>query len=264
MSMKRIFIAIIGMVIMPTLAAAASFSVMPGSAAYTVGQTVTADVYIVPSDGESITAAKLDLSFDTDELELVSYNPVSTSPVIGKVGTTVNKAGGTVVDNFGFNPGVTNKFKIASLTFKMNKEGVANVKIGETSMLLASDNTNKASGIALATYTISKPTPAVQPTQQSQAKPRTQTITRPAPKPVVTETVQQDIADILTTKIEKATDETPAEEQDAQQDDVIQTGDQEAAAAQAGAGYNWLWWLLLILALLVAVWYFLLRKKREE
>ncbi len=265
--MKKIMTMISSAVlVLPFVASAAHFEITPGSGVYTKGQNVTASVYVVPDAGEVVTAAKMKVSFSADKLDLITYSPVSGAPVIGRVGTVIDKLGAVIADNFGFHPGLNAKTKVATITFKAKSTGVATVKMAQDALLLDASNSNKNSGVALASYTLVKPAPVNKPAPKRAPRKPAASAHRPAvntaPAQTQEETAQQEAT---TTENTDTTlfDDTTTGQDNAGQDNANLADGQQAAAAGASS-YNWLWWLLALILLALAGFFIFGRKKKGD
>ncbi len=156
----------------PFITMAASFTFSPSIGSYKPGDVFNVNVYVNPASGESITTAQVILDFPADKLEVLSYQPLSGTPILAHVGTNTDNTNGKIIDNVAFLPAITQSTKIATVTFKAKEEGTATVSVPNDAKILDASNSNKkvATNPEMV-FTISNP----QPTQAPPAPPSTPT-----------------------------------------------------------------------------------------
>ncbi len=174
---KKLFIGgiiLVGCLMIPTVAHAATLFLSPSSRSYEVGDSFSVGLY-VNSDGQSINSAQANVSFPTNLLEATS---VSSSGIftLWPVNPTYSNSTGTV----SFAGGVPGGYNggsglIITISFRAKTAGTAHVTMGGAS-ILANDGlgTDLFSGAGSGTYVISEP--GVEPPPPDLDLPNTPTI----------------------------------------------------------------------------------------
>ncbi len=173
--------AVVGLVLAPENAEAATLSLSPNSGSFSVGQTITVAVK-VNSAGVAINAAEATVAFSTDTLQ---FSGLSKSGSIFKFWAVEPNASGSKITFSGGlpNPGFTGSSgTILTMTFLAKAEGTATVKLSG-SKVLANDGfgTNVLTSQGSATFTIGKKAAPAKPAPAS-----------PYPAPAVSSTTHPD------------------------------------------------------------------------
>jgi hypothetical protein len=139
-------------------AEAATLSVSPGTGVYTSGTTFTARI-VVNSAGASINAAEGTLSFNPNELSVVSVNRSSSIFNLWVTEPTFSNGAGTISFSGGVPSGYTGSAgTVMSVTFRAKGSGASKVNFTSGSVL-ANDGrgTNVLNGMSGGTFTIQAP-----------------------------------------------------------------------------------------------------------
>ena len=265
-------------VFLPILSFAATFSFEPGFGNFTQGQSFVSSVYIVPANGESISAAKMVLNYPADKLELVSYNPVQSAPgfnLFAHVGIKTSTPG-IIEDNVAFNPALTAKTKIATVTFKVKGNGAATVSVSNDSKLLDQSNSDKkVTPLPSASYTLlaPQPKPQTQTKPKTQSKPKPKTQAKPKTKPAGSkatpskkEEKKEELATSTATTTASSTEQVATTTATTSQEEKIQKPEVQNAGKQLAATgiLSYLWWILALAAVILLgaiIWLFGFKRK---
>jgi len=163
------------LLIAPTLFAA-DLVVSPSSGSYSSGQTFTATVRVVPG-GDSVNAVESALSFDPNELSVVSVSKTGSVFSLWTTEPTFSNSAGSVTFGGGSPTPFTTTSNILNVTFRVVGDGTANVNFGESSVLAAdgrgTDVFDNATGgsYTLAAAAAPAPTPTPEPTPTTTPEP---------------------------------------------------------------------------------------------
>lgn len=159
-----ILIAFASLFILPKLSLAATLSVSPATGVYSAGSTFSARV-IVNTTGQSINAAEGTLTFNPQELTVVSvdragsiFNLWVTEPAFSNTAGTINFSGGMPSGYIGASGSIFN------VTFRTKTANTARVSLADGSVL-ANDGkgTNVLTSMGGGTYTIQAPSTSPTP-----------------------------------------------------------------------------------------------------
>jgi len=160
-----------------SLALAADLVVSPASGSYAAGQTFTTTVRAVPG-GDSVNAVEATMSFDSDNLSVVSVSKTGSVFSLWTTEPTFSNAAGTITFGGGSPTPFTTTSNILTITFRTIGEGDGSVGFTRASVLAAdgrgTDVFNNGTG---ATYTIAAattptPTPPTTPTSPQTPTPQ--------------------------------------------------------------------------------------------
>jgi hypothetical protein len=181
--MKALLLLIVGLLLSPLPAFAASMSVSPASVSTQVGQTVSVSI-VSDTQGKALNQGEAVLSFPKDMLEAVSASRTGSVFTLWVTEPTISNTAGTITFNGGApTPGFTSsKATLTTITFKAKKTGTATLSLSGAA-LRANDGfgTDVLSGTSGGSVTITeasipKAIPAPKP------KPKTEETT-PTPAP---------------------------------------------------------------------------------
>jgi hypothetical protein len=132
----RITLAVFCALALPSIAAAATLSLVPSSNSVGVGGTVTVSVYVA-STGQAMNGSSVHLAFPPDKLEAVSVSKTSSILTIWAAEPTFSNSDGTIsFEGVLPNPGYTGASgRLATITFKAKSVGVAAISFAEASVL---------------------------------------------------------------------------------------------------------------------------------
>lgn len=151
---------------------AATFSVTPATGTYSVGSTFDVSV-MVNTEGESVNALQMQLSFPPDKLQLVSPQVGNSVIQIYTTPPRFDNAAGTVDIVGGIPYGINvNSGMVAKLTFRVRSLGVATLRFTGDSQILLNDGqgTNALNNTVGASYKLELP-PAQGPLVLSDSHP---------------------------------------------------------------------------------------------
>lgn len=182
---------------------AADLRITPASGTYSVGQTFTATVQVVPGS-DSINAVESQLSFDASLLSVVSVAKTGSVFTLWPVEPSFSNGAGTITFGGGHTAPISNLSTIVQITFRATGEGDATVEFDSGSVLAADGRgTDVLENTGTATFTIggaTTPTPPETPAEEpadTGTEPSSEAITfgDPPRAPVIgsTEFLDQDI-----------------------------------------------------------------------
>lgn len=153
---------------LPYIVSAADLVISPASGSFTVGQTFTATVRVVPG-GASVNAVEAVLTFDPTKLSVVSVSKDGSIFSLWTTEPTFSNAAGTVTFGGGATTPFTATSNIINVTFRAVADGSGMVNFASGASVLAADGRGtdvfkKSTG---ATYTLAAaaaPTPTPTPT----------------------------------------------------------------------------------------------------
>jgi hypothetical protein len=140
-------------------AEAATFSITPPEGTYSVGSTFDVTV-ILDTQGQSINAVQMQMSFPSDKLQLVSPQVGNSIIEIYTTPPRYDNQAGTVTIVGGIPNGINvNSGLIAKLTFRVRSLGVASLRFTGESQALLNDGrgTNALNNTSGATYRLELP-----------------------------------------------------------------------------------------------------------
>ncbi len=157
--MKKILYSIFALALaLPAVVSAATFSFTPVSGVFTPGKTFTTTVSVNPKAGEKITTAKMDLSFPSSLVEVVSFKQASGWVPLAVPGyDLIDNTKGELIKSGGFPAKVTALKEFGTITFKIKAPGAVTVETTKDSVLLDSNNVNKYSAGSYFKFTAVKP-----------------------------------------------------------------------------------------------------------
>jgi Cohesin domain len=147
---------------------AADLALSPNTGSYSVGQTFTATVRVLPN-GDSVNAVEAGLKFDPKLLSVVSISKTGSVFSLWTTEPTFSNAAGTVSLGGGSPSPFTASSNIVTVTFRTVAEGAASVSFTGASVLAADGRgTDVFNSGGTASYTITAattPTPTPTPTE---------------------------------------------------------------------------------------------------
>lgn len=146
---------LVGLFLLPYSTFAATLSLTPGSGVYGAGTTFTARV-VVNTSGQAINAADATLSFNPNELSVVSVNRTGSIFNLWVAEPTFSNSAGTISFSGGLPSGYTGSAgTVMNVTFRSRGAGTARVRFTNGSVL-ANDGrgTNVLTSMNAGTYTI--------------------------------------------------------------------------------------------------------------
>ena len=147
--------------------AAADLAISPNTGSYSVGQTFTATVRVLPS-GDNVNAVEAGLKFDPKTLSVVSVSKSGSVFSLWTTEPTFSNAAGTVSFGGGSPSPFTASSNIVTVTFRTVAAGTAAVSFTGASVLAADGRgTDVFKSGGTATYTVTAGTPPPSPTPSS-------------------------------------------------------------------------------------------------
>ncbi|MCA9358970.1 hypothetical protein KC926_02060 [Candidatus Kaiserbacteria bacterium] len=168
-----IFFASLALLLPTAFASAADLVLSPGTGSYSVGQTFTATVRVVPG-GDNVNAVEASLNFDKSVLSVVSVSKDGSVFSLWTTEPTFSNSAGTISLGGGSPTPFTTTSNILNVTFRTLKEGAGTVSFGDASVLAAdgrgTDVYKKSTGASytVAAATTPTPTPTPKPTTPTQ------------------------------------------------------------------------------------------------
>jgi len=159
-----LFSALLGMLfLLPASAWAANLVISPGIGSYSVGQTFTATVRVVPN-GDIINAVEAGMEFDESVLSVVSISKDGSAISLWTTEPTFSNTAGTIFFGGDSPSPFTTTSNILHITFRTLAEGAGAVVFSEASVLAADGRgTDVHESSTPTTFTVaarSAPTPA--------------------------------------------------------------------------------------------------------
>lgn len=137
---------------------AADVGISPSSGTYSVGQSFTVTIQTNPQ-GKSVNAVETQLSFDNTKLSVTNVSKTGSVFSLWTTEPTYSNGAGTITLGGGSPTPFSTRSNLASVTFKVLKEGTASVSVSSASVLAADGlGTNVYTGPSNASFTISAPT----------------------------------------------------------------------------------------------------------
>ena len=181
---RLIFVAVLVLVFLPHSARAATLRLSPETGIYTAGNTFTVTVSM-NTQGKPVNAADAQLTFNPNELSVVSASRSSSIFNLWTLEPTFSNSGGTVSFGGGSPSGYTGaNGTIASITFRALGAGTPKVNF-KTGSILAADGlgTNILTAMTGGTYTIGAktdtPAPEYIPPASTPSAPKVTSTTHP-------------------------------------------------------------------------------------
>ena len=233
-------------IILPLVTSAATFSFSPNTGSFETGEIFDVVISVNPAFGEEITVAKLSATFSVDQLEIVSFTPISGWMFIPTPDSDlIDNSAGKLIKMGGFPARVTASTEFGVLTLKAKSVGSAVLNIESDSLMLDITNTDKFTSSVNGLFTIT--TPAVGGSEEEAVIPIPEAI-------VVSSSDETSGTDVLPTS-EEGEDTESATTTTLETSTASESESQTAAAAESGA--NNLWYYLGALVLLIGVfsWY---------
>lgn len=155
-----------------TFAQAAEVTLSPSTGSYSAGQTFTATVRAVPG-GDSINAVEATLTYDTEQISVVSISKDGSAFSLWTTEPTFSNANGTIEFGGGSPTPFTTTSNLVNITFRTVAEGTAAVSFTDVSILAADGlGTDVYEGSTGGTYTVAAATtPEPTPTPESTPTP---------------------------------------------------------------------------------------------
>lgn len=133
---------------------AADVGISPSSGSYSVGQSFTVTIQTNPQ-GKSVNAVESQLSFDNTKLSVTNVSKTGSVFSLWTTEPTFSNTAGTITFGGGSPTPFSAKSNLASVTFKVLKEGTAAVTVSTASVLAADGlGTDVYTGPSNASYTI--------------------------------------------------------------------------------------------------------------
>lgn len=171
----------VAVLLVPTIVAAATISLTPGSGQYQSGQTFTAQFRVNPT-GDDVNAVEANLSFDTDVIEVVNLSKDNSVFSLWTTEPEFSNSAGTITFGGGSPSPFSAPSTVLTATFRAVGEGTGTVSFDDVSILIADgQGTDAFSGATDGTYTVAAGTPTPEPAPQPEPEPT------PAPQPESTE-----------------------------------------------------------------------------
>lgn len=248
--MKKLLILTSLLLILPTIASAASFAITPSSGSYTNGKTVTLQISVDPA-GSTIYTAMLDAKFSPSSFEVISFTLNDAMLTMKQAGyDSTDNVNGLLIKTGGYVGGINSVTPFGTLVLKAKGTGAGTFTINSSSKLLDSNNVNKQVGSQFASFTISNKTVAIaSPAKVKKSPSTTFTNVKAVTPPVETPPAVQEATN--TAPIEEALQPTPN----------VQT----AAVVEIGSpSYVWLWILLVVVVIIVLGWWIYRRRSDHD
>lgn len=144
-----------------SFAFAADLSLSPNTGSYSIGQTFTATVRVVPN-GDNINAVESSISFDPTYLSVVSVSKNGSAFSLWTTEPTFSNTAGTITFGGGSPTPFTTTSNLITITFRTVAEGTGAVTFGDSSVLAAdgrgTDVFNNASNGSFTITTAAVPT----------------------------------------------------------------------------------------------------------
>jgi hypothetical protein len=170
--MKKLFIFVSLMFVLPFITNASSFVITPSSGSYTNGDVVTLNISVNPA-GSTIYTAMIDAKFSPETFEVLSFTLNDSMLAMKQTGyDSVDNGNGVFIKTGGYTGGVSSVTNFGTLILKAKNSGAGTFTINSSSKLLDSNNANMQNSSQLATFTIVNKAPVVE--QKAEAK-KTQT-----------------------------------------------------------------------------------------
>ncbi len=150
---------------------AADVGISPSSGSYSVGQSFTVTIQTNPQ-GKSVNAVESQLSFDNTKLSVTNVSKTGSVFSLWTTEPTFSNTAGTITFGGGSPTPFSAKSNLASVTFKVLKEGTAAVTVSTASVLAADGlGTDVYTGPSNASYTITgATTPTTPPPTETPTK----------------------------------------------------------------------------------------------
>ena len=193
---RFLLIAICALLLAPSVARAASFSLSPSSGSRAAGSTFTVSI-LLSSPGEPVNAVSGDLSFPPGKLQVVGLSKGGVVDMWVREPSYSNAAGTVSFEGVVFNPGYAGSGgAVLSVTFRAAGTGEARVAFSQAA-ILANDGqgTNVVGSLGAGLYAIAQaaPAPAPAPAATQPAKPAPTSAPAPAADALAPELVVKEV-----------------------------------------------------------------------
>ncbi len=134
---------------------AADLSISPSTGSYSVGQTFTATIKVMP-DGVNINSVEASLAFNPAVLSVVSVNKTDSAFSFWTTEPIFSNSAGTIKFDGGSLSPITTSSNLLAITFRTLVEGIGSISFTETSIFeVDSRSTAVYSSVDQASYTVS-------------------------------------------------------------------------------------------------------------